>query len=202
LPRWLQLVIWTDLLTYPINPVLGAGFESFWLGERLEVLWEKWWWQTNQAHNGYIEIYLKLGLVGLVMLGGWIISGFRNAKYELLQDSGFGRLRIAFWAVILVYNYTEATFKAVSFVWTIFHIISSNRTGLVPFRQNVPNDVQAAGKHERHEGVEGEVVIPSVAPGFIHDASSSSGFHQSKHLAGSIRNILGFVRGELIRISE
>ena len=36
-----------------------------------------------QAHNGYIEIYLKLGLVGLVMLGGRIISGFRNAKYEL-----------------------------------------------------------------------------------------------------------------------
>ena len=78
LPRWLQLVIWTDLLAYPINPVLGAGFESFWLGERLEVLWKNGGGR-QMARNGYIEIYLNLGLVGLVMLGGWIKSGFRNA---------------------------------------------------------------------------------------------------------------------------
>jgi hypothetical protein len=158
-------VIWTDLLAYPINPVLGAGFESFWLGERLEVLWEKWWWQTNQAHNGYIEIYLKLRLVGLVMLGGWIISGFRNAKYELLQDSGFGRLRIAFWVVILVYNTRKRPSRPSALFGRSSTSFPATERVLVPLRQNVPKDVQAAGKHERHEGVEGEVVIPSVRPG-------------------------------------
>ena len=58
-------------------------------------------------------------------------------------------------------------------------------------------DVQTAGKHEGHEGVEGEVVIPSVRPGFIHDASSSSGFHQSKSLGGFDPQHLGFVRVNL-----
>ena len=47
----------------------------------------------------------------------------------------------------------------------------------------------------RHEGVEGEVVIPSVRR-LHHDASSSSGFHRRQHLASSIRDILGRVRGE------
>src|SRR5262249_5926311 len=33
--------VWKDCLQIPINPILGAGFESFWLGERREKMWQK-----------------------------------------------------------------------------------------------------------------------------------------------------------------
>ena len=32
----------------------------------------------NQAHNGYIEIYLNLGWVGLTLLGAMVIAGYRQ----------------------------------------------------------------------------------------------------------------------------
>jgi hypothetical protein len=28
-------------------------------------------WQPNQANNGYLETYLKLGWIGVILLAGW-----------------------------------------------------------------------------------------------------------------------------------
>ena len=47
------------------NPLLGAGFENFWVGERQVTLGGL---GGNQAHNGYLEIYLNLGWVGILLL--------------------------------------------------------------------------------------------------------------------------------------
>ncbi len=119
-----RTLVWADCLALVDNPILGAGFESFWLGPRLDILWAKWWWKPNQAHNGYIETYLNLGGVGVVLLAGLIISTFRKSSQQLLTDFDFGRLRLGFLFAIILYNYTEATFKALHLVWTIFHIIA------------------------------------------------------------------------------
>lgn len=116
--------VWADCLALVENPILGTGFESFWLGERLDILWAKWWWKPNQAHNGYIETYLNLGLIGVILLIGMIISAFRKSGRQSLTDLAMGRLRLGFLFAIVFYNYAEATFKAVHLVWTVFHIIA------------------------------------------------------------------------------
>lgn len=116
--------VWADALALVDNPVLGAGFESFWLGDRLDKLWAKWWWRPTQAHNGYIETYLNLGVAGLLLLSGVIIATFKKIQQALLLDTQMGRLRMGFFVVVLVYNYTEATFKGVSLVWLVWHIIA------------------------------------------------------------------------------
>lgn len=116
--------IWKDCLALVGHPIIGEGFESFWLGSRLDVLWEKWWWRPNTSHNGYIEIYLNEGIIGVFILAALIISTFRKISVELLRDFDFARLQLGFLFAIIFYNYTEATFKGVSIVWTIFHIIA------------------------------------------------------------------------------
>ena len=116
--------LWADCLALVSNPILGAGFESFWLGDRLEVLQAKWAWRPNQAHSGYIETYLNLGIIGVFLLIGLLISTFRKISKQLLTDFDFARLRLGFLFAIIFYNYTEAAFKAVHLVWTVFHIIA------------------------------------------------------------------------------
>lgn len=126
--------VWADVLAYPINPILGAGFESFWLGPRLDVLWEKWPWQPNQAHNGYIETYINLGAIGVALLAAWILATFAGCRAELFRDFDFARFRLASLFMIVTYNYTEATFRGVAFVWTLFNLISIDyRTITAPF---------------------------------------------------------------------
>ena len=116
--------VWADALALQDRPILGVGFESFWLGPRLEALWAKWWWRPNQAHNGYIETYLNLGLVGVFLLFAVFVSTFRKISKQFSTNFDFARLRLAFLVAILAFNFTEAGFKAVHFVWTMFYIIA------------------------------------------------------------------------------
>src|SRR5215831_1983404 len=116
--------LWSDLLALRTNPIFGVGFESFWLGERLKTISESRWWHPNEAHNGYLEIYLDLGLVGLFMLAGLIIATFRKIRLALLKDSQFGRFRLGFLVAAVFYNWTEASFRGLSFVYCIFYIIA------------------------------------------------------------------------------
>jgi O-antigen ligase len=103
--------IWKTLLGWNINPVAGTGFESFWLGERREKLAELYWWQPNEAHNGYLEIYLNLGLVGLMLMLALFFSVFRNGAKMLLENFDRARFQLGFLAAFVLYNWTEAAFK-------------------------------------------------------------------------------------------
>src|SRR6266481_1626715 len=60
--------LWTALLGLHTNPIVGTGFESFWLGERPQQLEGIFFFIPNEAHNGYLETYLNLGSIGLFIL--------------------------------------------------------------------------------------------------------------------------------------
>lgn len=140
--------VWLDALALQPNALLGAGFEAFWLGDRLQTLWEKWWWRPNQAHNGYIETYLNLGVLGVLLLFTLIVSAFRAIVSRLTPTFGFHDLRFAFLMAILIFNYAEAAFKGVHFVWTMFFLVvieASVRTTVV----TTSPEVRRAAKRHR-----------------------------------------------------
>jgi exopolysaccharide production protein ExoQ len=116
--------LWDALLKVKINPVLGTGFESFWLGERRETFWKEIGWQASEAHNGYLETYLSLGLIGLVILLGLIIVTFRKSRLDLLNNFEWGRFRLGFLVAAVAYNWTESGFKSLHPVWFAFYIIA------------------------------------------------------------------------------
>jgi exopolysaccharide production protein ExoQ len=119
-----RTLLWSELLKVKINPLFGTGFESFWLGERFQKFAESRWWQPNEAHNGYLETYLNLGLVGLFLLVGLLIATFWKSRRELLRNFEFGRFRLGFLAAVVAYNWTEAAFKNISPLWCIFCLIA------------------------------------------------------------------------------
>jgi O-antigen ligase len=114
-----RVPMWKYLLTMVKNPLLGFGYESFWLGARQQVVLERWG-LTGNAHNGYLQMYLDLGLIGLFFVVAWILSGLRNVARELITDYPAAVLRFCFIVVVCFYNYTEATLNGVSNIWIIF----------------------------------------------------------------------------------
>ena len=102
------------------HPWVGTGFESFWLGERAKALWETHWWHPNEAHNGYLEIFLTLGWVGVALLGFVMAWGYRNVVRSLRLSPELSRLRLAYFTVAVLYNMTEAGFKVMHPVWITF----------------------------------------------------------------------------------
>jgi|ERR1051326_418614 len=119
-----RTALWGELLDLHTNPLFGVGFESFWLGDRLTGLWETHWWHPNEAHNGYLDLYLDLGLVGVFFLVATVVSAFRKARAELLRNFVWGQYRMGFLIAVVFYNCTEATFRGLSLIWFIFYIIA------------------------------------------------------------------------------
>ena len=116
--------LWRHVLEFDTNPILGTGFESFWLGNRRELLAEKYWWAPNEAHNGYLETYLTLGSIGVLLLVGLFVATFWKIRLELFRNFEWGRYRLGFLAAVIVYNWTEAAFKTLNPVWFAFYLIA------------------------------------------------------------------------------
>jgi len=116
-----RTLVWNAALNEVHHPLIGAGFEGFWLGARLLRIWEA----INQpgiqeAHNGYLEVYLNLGWIGVSLVALLIISGYRKLLATLRRDPLMGRFLLAFFVAGVVYNFTEAGFRMMAPVWIFF----------------------------------------------------------------------------------
>ena len=112
--------IWKEVLATDASPILGAGFESFWLAAPLDRPGSGWSFHVNEAHNGYLEVYLNLGWVGVVLLAAVIVAGYRNVIGSLHLSTEAGTLLLAYFVVELMYSYTEAGFRMMNTVWIFF----------------------------------------------------------------------------------
>jgi O-antigen ligase len=113
-----RVPMWYYLAGLVENPALGAGYDSFWLGDRLKMIWRNHY-VFHQAHNGYLEIYLNLGFVGLALLAGVMISGVIKIRNWLNVSYAPAILRLCFVAVVAMYNWTEAAFYGISNMWIL-----------------------------------------------------------------------------------
>jgi exopolysaccharide production protein ExoQ len=113
-----RTIIWHAVLDVHTNPLIGTGYESFWLGSRLQEVW-----QTmpglNESHNGYIEVYLNLGLIGVFLIIGLLIASYRKICRRLTPFSNIASFYLALWTIMLFYNMTEAAFKG-GLIWATF----------------------------------------------------------------------------------
>jgi exopolysaccharide production protein ExoQ len=113
--------IWDVLLEVPINPVVGTGFESFWLGKRLEHLWAfPIVYGINEAHNGYLEMFLNLGWIGVAFLAVLLWTGYKHVLRSIERNPEAGRLRLGYFVIAVVYNFTEAGIRSLDLVWIAF----------------------------------------------------------------------------------
>jgi exopolysaccharide production protein ExoQ len=114
--------IWAAVIPMAPNPLVGAGFESFWLSPAVhEKLWEVIpGLPLNEAHDGYIEVYLELGWVGVILIGLIFVSGYRRSVMAFRRAPGLGGLMIAYVLAAMVYSVTEAGFRMMHPMWIFF----------------------------------------------------------------------------------
>ena len=119
--------LWADVLREPVNPLLGTGYQSFWLGARADDLWERYLFHPRQSHNGYLETYLNGGLLGLFLLLGVILSIGMRLKKGLEAGNSFAILLFTFWIAALFYNFTESRFAGPNLIWIMLSLAALYR---------------------------------------------------------------------------
>ena len=72
---------------------------------------------VNEAHDGYLEVYLNLGWVGVGLISFVLISGYQRAVAAFSRDPAVGSLMLAYVATAAVYSVTEAGFRMLDPIW-------------------------------------------------------------------------------------
>ena len=121
--------IWGNLLNREPDVwslLFGSGFESFWLTHIGRSSHAGFYYLLNQAHNGYLETYLQLGMVGLCLLMAMIVATGMKLKWDILDGNTHGVLLLSLFVVALVYNWTEAIFNKLNLIWMMLIICALN----------------------------------------------------------------------------
>ena len=116
--------IWNIVLDVgPGNFLLGRGYGSFWSGSTAEQVWDRLTYHTHftQSHNGYIDIYLELGVIGLFLLAWMMCSVVGTFRQTFAVNVEYGAYRLAFFTAILVHNLTESSYgRPTHLLWFVF----------------------------------------------------------------------------------
>jgi len=161
--------LWPLLLSMDFNPIFGTGYESFWLGQRLLYVWDIYGIKLQEAHNGYLEVYLHLGLVGLFLLIGMLFVAFRRACAELMGDLDWGCLRLGILFAIVVFNWTEAGFRPLHLFGFAFYCIlvaypSRSAAGLRASASAVTSTQSTSGRRYVRQAWNGKAARTRATP--------------------------------------
>lgn len=150
--------IWNQVLDLGSNRIVGTGFESFWLGTRLQQMWGLYWWHPNEAHNGYIEVFLNLGWLGLAFFGILTLNGLRKIVTALGRRTEASGLALAYFMATLIYNLTESGIRELNPMWFVFllSIMAVARPSLA-----VETD-RAEGSAEAYTDLRELIEVPSL----------------------------------------
>jgi O-antigen ligase len=106
------------------KPLLGYGYEAFWRGlqgaSKNVVLIAGW--NLSQAQSGYLDIWLQLGVLGVIALVLMILVAARDAtlSFRCTSNPVFVRWCIVVIACNLVYNIGESDFGYLRILWLLF----------------------------------------------------------------------------------
>lgn len=152
-----RVPIWRILVNLVVDPWFGAGYQSFWLGDRPLVFQSVYGAQINQAHNGYLEQYLNLGYVGVTFIVLLLVTALLKVRALLKINYSLAVLKFTFLTCAILYNYTEASFYGVNNMWVLLLIAAIS----------VPNEASEPRRQENAsnlaQNTRDEAMVPTSA---------------------------------------
>ncbi len=109
--------MWEYLLNLHTNPVIGMGFCTIWdshFRRDFPI------WMADSAHNGYLEVYLDGGWIGVGFLLVMLLGVYRWAGRQLAGGDRYSVLRYAVILITIIYNISESIYGRLSPGWFLF----------------------------------------------------------------------------------
>jgi len=115
--------IWQVVREQQTNPLFGVGFSSFWSSRSAQQIWDEFITLVS-AHNGYLDVYLDGGFIGLALVLVMLVVVFRKVMGQLGSDSKMASLQFAFLLLIVVRNWSETSFLRGGPLWFTFLLLA------------------------------------------------------------------------------
>jgi exopolysaccharide production protein ExoQ len=132
-----RVPLWSSLaVSIAQRPLLGYGYGAFWVNSNPEMLriWSLNTWQPPNAHNGFIDLILDLGLVGLALAVLMLVTSIKRALSWCRQpDAAWATYTGCLMIVLVVTSLDETAFLhggellCLLFSFCYFNVIRAQR---------------------------------------------------------------------------
>ncbi len=112
--------LWRELLALKTDPVVGTGFCSFWSDAHFQSKLPDWLADGRSAHNGYLEVYIDGGAIGIFFLIIMLLAVGWNINRQLAKADDYVLIRFAVFTTMLIGNFSESHFGRMTPVGFIF----------------------------------------------------------------------------------
>ena len=108
-----RAMIWDIIKEHAqLHPILGTGFGAYWTGAvpsspSFVFLGRMYFW-PSEAHNGYLDVYNDLGIVGLVCLLGFLVVFVRQSLRLFAVDRILGTFYLGLFFQQAMNNLSES----------------------------------------------------------------------------------------------
>jgi len=133
-----RTLIWAALVPTVSSPIIGTGFDSYWNSPNVAMfqsaLNSAGFYRAerlNEAHNGYLEVYMNLGWIGVCLVAAILISGYMRACKAFRHNKELGSLMLAYIVTGSIYNITEAGFRTLNACWVFILLAFVSASGAV-----------------------------------------------------------------------
>jgi exopolysaccharide production protein ExoQ len=101
--------IWDELVPAAMQqPIFGHGFGGYWNPTSREKN------KIGEAHNGYLDILLDQGFIGLLIISIFLLSSCRKAQRAMIHDFDFGALWICYLIMTVLHNIAESSLNSLA----------------------------------------------------------------------------------------
>jgi O-antigen ligase len=145
-----------------MRPWLGHGYQAFWFGEEGTAdVKDMAGWAGASAHNGFLDLALALGLVGLALFALKFLISAGKASVNLRRARGLeGIWPLAFLAYFFLYNITETSVLIpTDILWAVY---VGTCLSLSPAAVRAADRAARRARHGRPEFA--EEVVPESLP--------------------------------------
>lgn len=126
-----RTVLWSTVVErIEERPLLGYGYGAFWNtnGVLREQVRTAVGWDTPHSHNGLLDEWLDVGLVGVLLVLGAYVLALKRAWVELRSEGGIdGLWAMSFLIMLFLGNATESSISQSLLIWTIFVAVACMR---------------------------------------------------------------------------
>jgi O-antigen ligase len=130
----------------------------------------------NEAHNGYLEVYLNLGWAGICLVAVLLMTAYKRVSIGIRLDPVNGSMFLGFFLCTLFYSFTEAGFRLMSPSWFFLLLVIVASAQITIARSRVPIAVSRRGGREAEQEIENLVASrsPLLAGAPDHELSNPS----------------------------
>jgi exopolysaccharide production protein ExoQ len=133
--------IWSLVVSFiPQRPILGFGYSGFWLGASPEsfVVNRIMHGPVMYSHNGYLEMFLNLGVIGFLLILALLRTGLKRALFLSRQRQFDMELwPLAFLLYFMFHNIGECTILQQNLEWAmcVSCIVGTDLLLLAPYAE-------------------------------------------------------------------